>query len=181
MSKKKETQATEHQWDRQPGEGVKAFEAFNTYLLMGTERSLSKVAQELHKSRTLMAKWSGLWNWVERAAAWDVEQEKLARKEQIEEIKKMRKRHAMMSAKVLTAANLGLNNLLKDIQQGKATMTPNDLSRMVDIGMKYERLSRGDTSEIVEERDGGQAPDLVQIYIPDNKRNDDDTFDDLKV
>lgn len=181
MAKKNETQVTEYPWERQPGEGVKAFEAFNTYMLMGTERSLSKVAYELNKSRTLMAKWSGLWNWVDRAAAWDVEQEKLARKEQIEEIKKMRKRHAMMSAKALTAANMGLSNLLKELQQGKAAMTPNDLSRMMDIGMKYERLSRGDTSEVVEERDGGQAIDPVQIYIPDNKRNDDDTFDDLKV
>lgn len=164
MAEKKE-KTTEYPWERQPGEGVKPFEAFNTYMLMGTERSLSKVANELNKSTTLMGRWSGQWRWVERAAAWDVEQEKLARKDQIEAIKKMRKRHAAIATQMLTKVTKKIQKMSED------ELTPQDMKAWVETASKLERLSRGDTSEVIEERDGGSAIDPVQIYLPDNGRD----------
>jgi hypothetical protein len=58
-------------WDRQPGETGPAYEAFVTYRDLGYARSTASVAQKLGKSKTLMDRWSGLWNWVERTEAWD--------------------------------------------------------------------------------------------------------------
>lgn len=186
MAKKKETQATEYPWEQQPGEGAKAFQAFNEYMLMGTERSHAKVANELGKSTTMISRWSSTWKWSERVAAWDAEQERLLRQEQLEAIKKMRKRHAIAAAKMVTLASLGMDGHLKEhkaaIALGKNYTLPlGEIARLMAEGTKIERLSRGDTSEVIEGRDGGPAIDPVQIYIPDNKRNDDDTFDDLKV
>ena len=156
---------TGHPWEQQPGEGVKAFEAFNTYMLMGTERSLDKVAYELNKSRGLMAKWSGTWKWVERAAAWDIEQENNARKDQIKEIKEMRKRHAKLATQMLAKVTKRM------LKMPEEELTPQDVKAWVETASKLERLSRGDTSEVIEERDGGAAINPVSIYIPDNGRD----------
>lgn len=163
--KPKKPKETEYPWERQEGEGVKAFEAFNTYMLMGTERSLDKVAYELNKSRGLMAKWSGLWRWVERTEAWDIEQEKLARKDQIKEIKKMRERHATLATNMLAKVTKRM------LKMSEEELTPQDVKAWVEAATKLERLSRGDTSEVIEERDGGKAENPVQFYIPDNGRD----------
>ena len=53
-------------WERQKGESAQAFEAFSTYLEMGTDRSIRAVGQKLDKSRTQIGKWSKAWDWQER-------------------------------------------------------------------------------------------------------------------
>lgn len=164
-------------WERQDGETPKQFEAFVVYRDMGEERSLQKVANQLAKSRQLLTRWSSANNWVERCTAWDNEQDRILRQEQIKDIKKMRKRHADVASAMITAAAKGL----KEIMNHPKEMTPNDVSRLVDVASKLERLSRGDTSEVIEERHG-EAVDAVQIYIPDNNRGrDKEDFDDLEV
>lgn len=163
-------------WERQEKESAKAFEAFCIYRDMGIQRSVRKVARELGKSETLMARWSGNYNWVERATAWDEEQDRIVRQMQLDDIKKMRKRHAEIATDMLVKAAAALEELPAD--EIKAA----DISRMVDIASKLERISRGDVGEVIEERDGGEAVNPVQIYIPDNKRGrENDNFDDLEV
>ena len=71
-------------WERQPDESAKAFEAFVIYRDMGLQRGVRKVGDQLHKSLTLMSRWSSQHNWPERAAAWDVEQDRIARAAQVE-------------------------------------------------------------------------------------------------
>jgi hypothetical protein len=59
-------------WDRQERESPKAWDAFKTYRDLGPrERSTARVAEELGKSETICNRWSSMWNWVERAAAFD--------------------------------------------------------------------------------------------------------------
>lgn len=58
-------------WDRQSGESAPAYEAFLTYRDLGYARSTAATAQKLGKSKTLMDRWSGQWNWVARTEAWD--------------------------------------------------------------------------------------------------------------
>lgn len=173
MAKEKQVQP----WERQDGETNKQFEAFVIYRDMGEERSLSKVAEKLQKSTTLMGRWSGSNNWVERVAAWDDEQDRILRAEQIKDIKRMRKRHADMAATMITAAAKGL----KEIMAKPEEMKPNDVARLVEVASKLERISRGDVGDVVEERQG-EAIDAVQIYIPSNGREREKTsFDDLEV
>ena len=77
-------------WERRNDEGTKPYEAFAIYRDMGRERSLRAVAEQLQKSDTLMGRWSGKYEWVKRAAAWDDDQDRIAReiaqKAQAEEI-----------------------------------------------------------------------------------------------
>lgn len=162
-------------WERQEGETPKQFEAFVVYRDMGEERSLSKVAQQLSKTKQLLSRWSSANNWVERCNAWDDEQDRISRKEQIKAIKKMRERHAKI-------AEAGLVKAAQALQKMKPEdFKPGDIPRFLEACSKLERLSRGDTSEVIEERHGEDVS-AVQIYIPDNNRGrDKETFDDLEV
>lgn len=152
-------------WERQPGESEKAFEAFVIYRDMGLQRGVRKVGDQLHKSLTLMSRWSSAYNWPERAAAWDREQDRIVREAQQEEIKKMRKRHADLAYVMLMKAAKALKNMPDD--EIKAA----DINRMVEVGSKLERISRGDVGEVVEERQGEAAPSAVTFYMPDNGRD----------
>lgn len=152
-------------WERQEKENPKPYEAFCIYRDMGTQRSLSKVAEKLQKSGSLIGRWSRTYNWTERAAAWDDEQDRIARLEQNKEITRMRKRHADLASAMLVKAARALQRIPDDeIKAG-------EVSRMVDIGSKLERISRGDVGEVIEERDGGKTIPAVQFYMPDNGRD----------
>lgn len=151
-------------WERQVGESGKAFEAFAIYRDM-SNRSCRKVAEQLGKSNGLIERWSRNHDWQKRVAAWDAEQDRIARQSQIDEIKKMRRRHADLASAMLVKAARALQRIPEDeIKAG-------DVSRMVDTAAKLERISRGDAGEVVEERDGGTSPSIVQFYIPDNHRD----------
>lgn len=156
-------------WERQESETSKAYEAFCEYRDMGPQRSLSKVAEKLQKSETLMGRWSGQNKWVERAAKWDDEQERIereiAQKEQAKEIRDMRKRHADLAKAMLIKSAKALARIPDD------EVKPADVSRMVDVAAKLERISRGDVGEVIEERDGGKAAPAVTFYMPDNGRD----------
>ncbi len=56
---------------RKRREGIKPYAAFQIYFEMGETRSLSAVAKQVGKSLSLIEKWSTLWDWVNRARAWD--------------------------------------------------------------------------------------------------------------
>lgn len=136
---------------------------------MGRYRSHAKVAKALGKSTNLMNRWGRLYNWTERAARWDDEQDRLARQVQLDEIKKMRKRHADLANAMLVKAAKALQRIPEDeIKAG-------DVSRMVETAAKLERISRGDVGEVVEERDGGESLPTVQFYMPTNHRDGEDS------
>lgn len=161
-------------WERQDGETPKQWEAFVVYRDM-EGRSLRKVADVLSKSGALIDRWSSANNWVERVAAWDDEKDRIARQEQIKDIRKMRDRHAKGAQAMFTKALQGLKELKPE------ELSARDIVSMFAESVKAERLSRGDTSEIVEERQG-EAVNAVQIYVPDNNRGrDKEDFDDLEV
>lgn len=152
-------------WERQPGETTRAYEAFTLYRDMGADRALRKVVQALNKNLTTIAEWSTKYEWVKRAAEWDAEQDRIARNAQIEEIKKMRKRHAEVANSMIIKAARALNRMKEE------DIRPADISRFIEVASKLERLSRGDTSEVIEERDGGEAEPAVTFYMPDNGRD----------
>ena len=175
MAKEKE-KYTPEPWECQDGETAKAYAAFCAYRDLGPERSLSKTGAVLGKNPGGLEEWSSKNEWVKRAAAWDAEQDRIARKAQLDEIVKMRKRHAKLASDMLTKAAKALDHLPEE------EIKASDLSRMVDVASKLERLSRGDVGDVIEERDGGEAINPVQIYIPDNRRGrKDESFDDLEV
>ena len=152
-------------WERQDGETAKAYEAFSEYRDMKADRSLAKVGQKLGKSKAQMEKWSKKYSWVARAEAWDLEEDRLVRAALTKEIGAMRKRHADTAKAMLIKAAQALGRIPVD------EIKAQDISRMVDVAAKLERISRGDVGEVVEERQGESVADPVQFYIPDNGRD----------
>lgn len=166
---------TPEPWERQPEETARAFEAFAIYRDMGPDRSLRKVVQTLDKNLTTIGDWSTKYEWVKRVAAWDAEQDRIARVQQLKEIKAMRNRHAGMAKAMIVKAGRALNRIPED------EIKASDISRMIEVASKLERISRGDVGDVIEERNGGETINPVQIYIPTNNREKKDDFDDLKV
>lgn len=166
MAKKAEAVNLEPElWERQPDEGARAYEAFCLYRDMGASRSLRRVVRDIDKSLTTIGIWSSEHNWVERCKAWDAEQDRIAREAQLDEIRKMRERHAQLAMDMLEKVVAGLDHI------NPYEMSPNEMARIVDVASKLERISRGDVGEVVEERDGGSAPTPVTFYMPDNHRD----------
>lgn len=153
-------------WERQPEESDAAFEAFQSYRDMGLSRSLSKVGGKLGKSETLMSRWSSDHNWVERARAWDAEQDRIIRAEQIEDIRNMRQRHADLAMEMLAKALEGIQYI--DPEELNAV----SISRLVEVASKLEQKSRGDTTDAVEMREAEEKQaSPVMFYLPSNNRN----------
>lgn len=153
-------------WERQDGETMKQYEAFCIYRDMGMDRSQKNVAKELGKSEGLLSRWSSANKWVERAAAYDLEMERLARIQQQKDIAKMRKNHASIASSMLVTAAKALKAMKPE------DVKPSDISRMVEVASKLERISRGDVGDVVEERPSAEpAAAPVQFYIPDNGRD----------
>ena len=110
-------------WERLPQESMKAYAAFCAYRDLGPDRSMAKAGEVLGKSQGLMEGWSAAYDWVKRATAWDDEQDRVARKAQMDEIKKMRVRHAKIAQKALDKVSAALDKVNPD------AMTNADMAR----------------------------------------------------
>ena len=68
----------QREWHRQDGETPKAFEAFCAYLHLGSSRSIDLAYQQIHDIGKKSARprhwqeWSRQYDWVDRAAAYDL-------------------------------------------------------------------------------------------------------------
>jgi hypothetical protein len=60
-----------NQWERRPGESAKAYAAARVYFELGARRSIEVVAQRCRRSSSLWRRWSGHFQWVKRAVAYD--------------------------------------------------------------------------------------------------------------
>lgn len=133
---------SEKPWERQPKESAKAFEAFEIYCQMGTERSIQKVAQKLTKSTTLLKRWSSQWDWQERCRAYDNERKRLEIAQEKKNIKKMQERQIQMAVLLQKKALQALDKI--DIED----LPPRDILRFMTEGAKLEKQTRmeGSTS-----------------------------------
>lgn len=138
-------------YERQKGETKKAYEAFTIYRDLGIDRSIRKVAQKLGKSQQLMSRWSSQYNWVERAQAYDDEMDRLAILENEKERKEMLKEHNSIARKFLEKVKQGADAVKPE------TMTPNELAKWLEIAVKIERLSRGESTDISEINHSGEV------------------------
>ena len=177
MAKKKnQTEIEPELWERQQGETARAYEAFCIYRDMGANRSLRKVVQQLDKNLTTIGDWSTKYDWVKRVAAWDAEQDRIARNEMQKDMAETRKKQREQARKMQEKGMA----LLESINVGDAKLS--EIVSLLKAGMEQERIAIGDVGEVIEERNGGEAISPVQIYIPDNGRGrDKNDLDDLEV
>ena len=159
-----------HDWDRQPGESSKAYGHFCRYRDMGQERSLRKLAADTETKSRLrqLQHWSSRWKWVERCQQYDDQLERQARVEQEKERRDMMKRHAKIAVLGQNVVVKGIEKLLSEIEQGSRKPTASDLSRLLDVAVRVERLARGQPTEISEL--GGSDEHPARVNIEDRAR-----------
>ncbi|MDR1630081.1 MAG: hypothetical protein LBS36_07720 [Oscillospiraceae bacterium] len=88
-----------------------------------------------------LGKLSARFRWAERCDAYDVEIERQAREQSERAILKMRKDHADLAAQMIKKAAKRLLTIPEEEIEAK------DIARLVDVGVKIERLSRGESTE----------------------------------
>ena len=148
-------------WERQQGESVKAFQAFAAYLDMGEERSLSRVAQQLGKSKTLIARWSSAYEWVERVAQYESYLRREAYKKAQKKADEMARRHIAIAVKMQEKAYRALGNTDPTCLEVK------DMIALIKEAAKIERITRMDVEQRIKppEDELETKNDLVDDWI----------------
>lgn len=124
-------------WDRQDDEPEKAYSYFALYRDLGRTRTVAKVAAEVHKSRDYLHKLASTWRWVQRAQAWDREQDRLYSEGLAERRRDMAERHARIASALQAKIVARLQSL------DPAKLTPNDIARWLEVATRVERLALG--------------------------------------
>lgn len=157
MAKAKSSQHREI-WDRLPGESATQYDRFCRYRDMRytgadgrkldgiqspfRKRNLRGLAEEMGIKRYMtLGDASTKYNWVERCEAYDIEIERQNREQQEQAILKMRKDHADLAAQMVRKAAKRLLTIPEE------ELSAADIVRLVDVGVKIERLSRGESTE----------------------------------
>lgn len=135
-------------WNKMRGETARAYAAFLSYkALPARDRSLKKAviahyggfsASKLRQYQT----WSALHMWVDRASQWDQYIETQSTVAKLEQIKQMQGQHLNIAQALVTMAVKRLKNM-SDLE-----LTPADMLRFLDDGIRIQRLSLGEPDSI---------------------------------
>ena len=168
-------------WERLSTEGVQAYAHFCYYrdmpykdkknmtrLQISRGRTLVKLAKELGASLDTEKKRSRRYNWTARAEAYDDYVERNLREENEAEIIRMNKLHANAGRQMAAKALRGLLSINEN------ALSARDIVRMLDTGVKIERLARGQSTErqqieghVEQQHSGG----VVTVAAPLNLKN----------
>lgn len=148
-----ELATTREPWERREGEGMKAFNAFATYRDMGVARTLAKTASTLGYSLAYMEELSPKFDWVLRCEQYDLLVDRRRREASENEIEAMTRRHIAAGQ---IAQRLAVQRLQGDpnTEHPVTPLDANDLdaseaARLLDLGVKIERMSRGLPTEVI--------------------------------
>lgn len=140
-------------WDRISGESSRAFGLFAHYRDEGLNRSLRKTAEAFNVSTRLLEKQSSRYSWQMRVRAWDRGQDRQRQLDNRVAQRVMVDRHAAL-------ATLAQQKALERLQALKPNeLTPGEAMRLLEMGVRIERLSRGVPTEHVATSDGDPAGD----------------------
>jgi hypothetical protein len=126
----KTPQATSYPWDRAKGERSARFEMFQTYLLLGPDRSVAKAAAAMGKSYHTLEDASKTYKWRERAEAWDSHVAAKAQEKAMKDLLQARERSAVIG-----------HNMLVRVAQKLQTMDPDEIPPSAITKLSAEALS----------------------------------------
>lgn len=105
------------------------------------KRSLRKTAEALGMNKRTIANQSAKWDWVRRCEAYDAHVDRMNREANEAAIRKMKQDHALLAQQMIRKATRRLLTMPDD------EISAAELARIVDVGVKVERLSRGESTE----------------------------------
>lgn len=145
-------------WERLPGETARQYECFCAYRDMRylekpkkpggivrpdftVRRSIRGLAEQMGVTRKSLEPMSAKFDWVARAEEYDSYILDCVAAQNTAQIVKMHEKHAAIAEQMLRKATSRLLTI------PDADIDANAVVRMVDIGVKVERLSRGEPTE----------------------------------
>lgn len=149
-------------------ESPRALEAYRLYESLGPQRSIDKVAQQLAKSRPLIARWSKAHAWVERAAAYERKLAEHAAAEEAEDRRRARKQRLQVAR---GARSKGVEALTTLTAQDLARL-PSALVRLLEYADSTERKDLGEPDSRVEV--AGHEGGAIIFEVRRVQRGDDD-------
>lgn len=138
-------------WERQQGESVRAYRFFTVYRDMPymeaanvtrSGRSAAKVAEATGAALYMIRSNMRRHDWTRRAAAYDLHMAAIVRNTMEAEIIKMHKAHAE------AAVALVKKSVRRIVSLPDEDISARDAVRMLETGVKIERLSRGESSDV---------------------------------
>lgn len=136
-------------WDRQQGEGRRAYEAFCVFRDLGEGRSIQKVVEKSTKNRALLFRWARQHDWQSRADAWDASITETARKQAAAEYKEM-------IARQIKIGHMLQANAANSIQKrGLDKASFHSLAEFIRLGVEMERTARDMAQSKDDERGDG--------------------------
>jgi hypothetical protein len=154
-------------WDRLTDESTKAFQAFAAYRdLPADERSLSAVSEQLGKSKSLLARWSTQFRWVERTRAWDSHQDQQRRKRAASDREKMLDRQLQqnrIASQALMAPLLALAKLSQTKADAFAGASAVELTKAATFAAKALPRLHDDERRLTNIADKDNKPEPLTI------------------
>lgn len=136
-------------WARLPGETDIQWERFNHYLHLQRQpgqvmrRTYARVSDHFKVGREAVERVAEDWHWKLRAACWDAEIERQEHEAFVSERRANVRKQARLGGKLQDLALLGAENMI--LTRG-LDLTPQDVARLADTGVKIERLAHGDAT-----------------------------------
>ena len=160
------------EWERQPFESSRAYTYFCLYRDMPQlERSVKSVAEKVGKSVRTMWDISSKWDWLNRAEAYDLHMQRKALAVQEKARLEMAERQAREGMTLQSIAMAGVQKLVDEKGQVKADLTPTEIARLLETGVKIERLARGEATEQVDQNHSGE---VKVVRLPSPTEDDDE-------
>jgi hypothetical protein len=117
-------------YERQVRETDQAWEAFTVYRDQEGRRSYRRVAEQLGKSETIIARWSQRWHWLDRIGEWERAEDAAWRAERLN----LRRAEARRQLRVYqSVANAGITRLMGI---DPATFSARELLDYVKLGLQ---------------------------------------------
>lgn len=138
----------ENSWERQPGEGTPAYQAFCLYRDLPhrnppEKRCIRAVCEILHKSRVTLGDWSVKWNWVERCRDYDNELQREEFEVRKAAIREMQEAHITVAKALQKKALKALAELPQE------TMSARNILDYLIQGIELERRAKIEQAEAV--------------------------------
>jgi len=173
-------------WERLEGETPKAWAAFRHYA--GTpeaERSLVRCCRTYYSHGRASnvkrwARWSSRFRWVERAAAWDAEKARAARKAELRAIETMRSAHVAVASELLDVVRMSVRRLRERMERNPNETLPARLwSQAITAASTLERVTRGEPSTIEEHREEQEHTTVRIVWSHDEDWAEIDEADEI--
>lgn len=135
----------EEAWFRFEGESKVAFDAFEIYLNLGTERTNKATAKRVGKSVQLMDRWSSKNEWVRRARAWDNHNTKMFQDQYDNATVEIARRQARIGK---TLQSVGMQHVEK-LEGEDVRMNYHNAVSTIKTGVDIERVAMGQATQVI--------------------------------